>query len=138
MGLERPKNRTTLPHDDDDNPIDQSERRRRRQRKTALDGDDDDEERSTSALSAGADSASDDSSRRKRQGPGAYAHKVVDALQKNLHLELFGITWFDFAAISCSRWVFLFTLMGAAAGLATAVYLRLDNETFQDFSTEVR
>jgi len=65
------------------------------------------------------------------------AQSIKTAIDKRLHLELFGITWFDFAAISCARWLFLFALMGAAAGLASSVYIRLRSEEIHNFESEV-
>jgi hypothetical protein len=44
---------------------------------------------------------------------------------------LFGFTKYSIAAISCSRWIFLGTLLLAAAGLTTAVFLNLDRAQYQ-------
>lgn len=66
-----------------------------------------------------------------------FSRKLKETLTQRLHLELFGITWFDFAAMSCARWVFLFALMAAATGLAVSVFLRLRNEEEQNFDEEV-
>lgn len=43
----------------------------------------------------------------------------------------------SFQAISCSRWIFLGTLLVSAVGLATAVYFVLENEQVEDFQVEV-
>lgn len=56
----------------------------------------------------------------------------------NSSFELFGFTRFHFQAVSCSRWVFLGTLLVAAVGLATAVYFILHNEQVEAFEAEVR
>lgn len=52
-------------------------------------------------------------------------------------MEIFGFSRNSLAAVSCSRWIFLGALLVAASGLATAVFLTLDNEQHRDFTVEV-
>jgi hypothetical protein len=67
-----------------------------------------------------------------------FVKRIKQGIDKGLHLELFGVTWFDFAAISCARWMFVIVLLAAAAGLAIGVYTRLRDEETQNFESEVR
>ena len=51
--------------------------------------------------------------------------------------ELFGFTKDSATAVCCTRWIFLGALLVAAAGLATGVFITLDNEQYRDFTVEV-
>ena len=92
----------------------------------------DDPENSGDDLSIGS------SSRSSSTSPRGFLKRMKSSVTKRLHLELFGITWFDFAAMSCARWMFLFALLAAAAGLAVAVYVGLRNNEHESFENEVR
>jgi hypothetical protein len=51
--------------------------------------------------------------------------------------EIFGFTKAAFQAATCSRWMFLATLLLAAAGLASAAYLVLNKVQVESFQREV-
>jgi hypothetical protein len=51
--------------------------------------------------------------------------------------DLFGFTKYSIAAISCTRWIFLSTLLLAAAGLTTGIFLTLDKAQQEDFTVQV-
>jgi hypothetical protein len=51
--------------------------------------------------------------------------------------ELFGFTKYSIVAISYSRWIFLGTLLLAAAGLTTGIFLTLDRGQYGDFTVQV-
>lgn len=52
--------------------------------------------------------------------------------------DIFGFSKLAFLAASCSRYLFLLTLLLATAGLASAVYLILDQAQVDAFEREVR
>ena len=52
--------------------------------------------------------------------------------------DMFGFSKRSFQAATCSRWVFLMTMLLAAAGLATATYMTLKKDQVASFEREVR
>jgi hypothetical protein len=52
--------------------------------------------------------------------------------------DMFGFSKRSFQAATCSRWVFLITMLLAAAGLATATYMTLKKDQVASFEREVR
>jgi hypothetical protein len=71
-----------------------------------------------------------------KQRKGRFAKLIKGAV--DTRLEVFGVTWFDFAAISCARLIFLLALMAAAAGLTFSVFQRLSDEETANFESDVR
>lgn len=104
-----------------------------------LGGDDDSSSPGGDDLeNSGDDMSIGSSSRSSSNAPRGFLKRMKSSVTKRLHLELFGITWFDFAAMSCARWMFLFALLAAAAGLAVAVYIGLRDNEHETFGNEVR